>query len=359
MAFPSGYSWKKKLTLDTSSGGANIPSTLSNYSILVRLTASNFDFSHARSDGYDVCFYDSSGNALSYERERHDDASDLAEYWVRIASLTGNDATQYIWMYYGNASASDGSSGSNTFRPADGYLTVLHLKETGTNTRVDSTGNGYNATASGFGAGEKGDGRIAKGDDFYGDTRSLSLGDPAGLELGTSTWVISMWARPDARGQWDRLLNKEDVIRWLITDTYYPQLEGWQNSGSWFGSGDVGNAMVNGIWDFLALRRSTATAMDMFRNSSKIAGYIVSGGVDANSENWYIGYNPGYSPQSWDGCIDEFRMESTRSDDWMRLRHQNEQATDTLIDFGSEESAATDSYSSRGIGRGICRGIYR
>ncbi|MHC4620004.1 MAG: DUF2341 domain-containing protein [Planctomycetota bacterium] len=346
MAFPTGYSYKQKLTLDTSATGANIPSTLSNYSILVRLTSSNFDFSHARADGYDVRFYDSVGTELSFERERYDNGSELAEFWIRIPSLIGNDSTQYIWMYYGNAGAGDVSSGPNTFRTADGYVAVYHCGEA-SGTFYDSTSNGYDLTDA-TSATDK-DGQIAKGQEFDGtdDYYYRTSFD----ETNYSEMTVSCWANPDSTSEWVSLLKKEG-------NDYFNY--GWgirqNSSGNWIsiintGSGGGGGKNENsfgtasiGTWKLVgwAFKASDATELEFYEDG--VSQGTADTSPDANcrndgSDTFYLAYPSNGDDDEYDGHLDEVRIENVRrTDDWMRLRYQNEQDTDTLIDYGSEQS---------------------
>ncbi|NTW31555.1 MAG: hypothetical protein HGB12_02845, partial [Bacteroidetes bacterium] len=82
----TGWQYRKKITIDQTKVDAN----LTNFPILVSLSSSNFNFSKARSDGYDICFTSSDGTTLlKYERERHDQTNSLAEYWVKVPSVSG------------------------------------------------------------------------------------------------------------------------------------------------------------------------------------------------------------------------------------------------------------------------------
>ena len=77
----SGWQYRKKITIDST----KIDADLTDFPVLVKLTSSNFDFSKARSDGFDIRFTDEGGLALlKYERERHDLTNQVAEYWVKI-----------------------------------------------------------------------------------------------------------------------------------------------------------------------------------------------------------------------------------------------------------------------------------
>lgn len=75
--------------------------------VLVRLTASNFDFSAAQSGGEDIRFASLDGlTTFEHQRERHDALGELAEYYVQVP----DGADLKMRMYYGNALAADTSA---------------------------------------------------------------------------------------------------------------------------------------------------------------------------------------------------------------------------------------------------------
>jgi len=71
----SGYTTRRKITIDSS----KIDADLTDFPVLVKLTSSNFDFSEANSDGYDIRFTSSDGTTLlDFERVKHDSSSEEA-----------------------------------------------------------------------------------------------------------------------------------------------------------------------------------------------------------------------------------------------------------------------------------------
>ena len=65
----TGWAERIKITTDQT----DIDADLTDFPVLVKLTSTNFDFSKARSDGFDIRFTSSNGTTLlKYEREKHD-----------------------------------------------------------------------------------------------------------------------------------------------------------------------------------------------------------------------------------------------------------------------------------------------
>src|SRR5688572_26751189 len=84
------WSRYKTLTINTtgSGGGANVSSTLTDYTVLVRLTTANADdiLDEALANGADIRLASSDGStALSFEIERW--SSTAAEIWVLVPSV--------------------------------------------------------------------------------------------------------------------------------------------------------------------------------------------------------------------------------------------------------------------------------
>jgi hypothetical protein len=143
--------WKcsKRLFLNTSSSGANVSGTVTEFPVVVRLSQVNFLFSEARGDGSDIRFTTMSGSPLCYEIERWDSLRQKAEIWVRVDTILGNNARQYITMYWGNPEAGDLSNGVPVFDTAQGFQAVWHLNESpvaGVYGILDRTANRNNGT---------------------------------------------------------------------------------------------------------------------------------------------------------------------------------------------------------------------
>ncbi|PIY59684.1 hypothetical protein COY96_00485, partial [Candidatus Wolfebacteria bacterium CG_4_10_14_0_8_um_filter_37_11] len=118
----SGWSYRKLITIDHT----KIDETLTDFPVLVKLTSSNFDFSKALSTGYDIRFTSDNGTTLlKYERERHDQANSLAEYWVKVPSISNTSPTNF-YLYYGKSDAADGADPTNVWDA--NYKGVWHKK---------------------------------------------------------------------------------------------------------------------------------------------------------------------------------------------------------------------------------------
>lgn len=139
-------SWKyrKQLTFQNSAQNEN----LTDFPVLVKLTSANFDFSKAQSTGYDIRFLDTDGNTeLPYEIEKWDASAQEGYIWVKIPQIDASSNSDYIYMYYGNASAVNAQSTINVWN--SNFLGVWHLKENPTTQVNDSTFRGISLANKG------------------------------------------------------------------------------------------------------------------------------------------------------------------------------------------------------------------
>ena len=106
---PISFKYIRKITITEQSGN-----DLSDYQVLIELNSTNFDFSHAQTNGEDIRFTDASGNLLSYWIESWDAVNETAKVWVKIPSIPANSSV-VIWMYYGNPGLKSASDGYASF----------------------------------------------------------------------------------------------------------------------------------------------------------------------------------------------------------------------------------------------------
>jgi len=103
------FKYQRAITITEQSG-----KNLTYHQVLAGLNSTNFDFSHAQTNGEDIRFTDASGNLLSYWIKDWDAVSESAKVWVKVSSIPANSSVE-IYMYYGNPSASSESNGNATF----------------------------------------------------------------------------------------------------------------------------------------------------------------------------------------------------------------------------------------------------
>jgi hypothetical protein len=151
-----------EIKLDTTTAGAGVMGDVPKYPVAIKLDATNFDFSQARSKGEDLRFAAADGAALPHAIEFWDAAAKTAAVWVKV-DVKGNSNAQTIKMQWGDASASDASDGKKVFDTAEGWAGVWHLAEPGstaTGAYKDATGNAADASQKAATAAGSAPGRV-------------------------------------------------------------------------------------------------------------------------------------------------------------------------------------------------------
>jgi hypothetical protein len=151
--YNASWLYRKKIPITGSSGAGN------NYQVKIRVGesagSSNYDVhleGHVRADFGDVRFADNDGTTLlNYWQETVSGSTptQTATYWVKVNDNLSGD--RYIYVYYGNSSATSQSSGPNTFLFYDDFEDGTLNKWTalnGTWSITTATGHGYVAQHS-------------------------------------------------------------------------------------------------------------------------------------------------------------------------------------------------------------------
>jgi hypothetical protein len=335
------WQYAKQLGLNTTSSGANVSGEMTDFPVLIRLTTTNFQFSQAGRNGEDVLFRKTDGSNLPFEIERWDSANGLAEIWIRLDTVHGNDNTHYFTMYWGNPSASAASNGGTVFDTADGFQGVWHLSEATGAPVKDATANHYDGSPSAT-APASVPGMVGAAQEFDGAATFLTMpGTAAGKldfhEYGTytgSAWVLT-----------DTLKSGNDSLRQYIVSKGNPEYtlqmnisKGWDfgefvNATKWNYVTSTGAARV---WSYVVGVRS-GTSMYLYVNGvlADTTVKFSAVGIARNSTDLVIGRHAGGINSSYfDGIIDEVRIESVScSADWIRLCYMNQKANDALIVF--------------------------
>ena len=111
------WSFRKKISFDTTQSGASVDKDLLDIPVLVRLHTGNFGyFLDVKADGSDIRFIASDDKTpLKFHIEKFDPLNEMALIWVKVPRLLANTTADNIWMYYGNQSAVAGADVGGTF----------------------------------------------------------------------------------------------------------------------------------------------------------------------------------------------------------------------------------------------------
>ncbi len=341
------WQYRRKLVFDNSGQTKN----LIDFPVLVKLNSSRINYSSTQDNGEDIRFVDPDGTVLSYEIESWDESGDSI-VWVKVPQIDGGSTTDYIWMYYGNPSVTDGQNASDVW--SNGYELVMHLDETSGNFE-DSTGNVHYGQA--FGGVTRGaDGKIGKAVSFDGSSGYIALnmkytGPNVIPELTVNVWFNTSFVYSGTVGTLDNtnwsfvdfdrsdfydfyITGKSGVLEFSTTASStddFPASTTGLNNGSWHLGWAVyyGNDKIiylNGTQDAIMENAHSGTAIGI---SSTRWGFI-GDGSEATA------FNGTRNNIYYDGYLDEVRISSVaRSAAWIAAQYLS--MNDSFITFGEEE----------------------
>jgi len=329
----SAWSYSRKITLNTSSSGANVNSSVTNFPALIRLTAANFDFTQAKSNGDDIRFTKSDTTFLPYEIERWDSVAKLAEVWVKVDTINGNDSAQSITMLWGDSSATGSSNGAAVFDTANGFAAVWHLNTDCsdiTTGKHDGTNFGATDTVGIIGGAKKFNGSS------YIQVPGL-LGEPQSITL--SAWVhldSTIIFSQDIVSLGDAVALRADRVAAPYYGTQGFFCSSVSASDTVFVFTNTGAFISKTGWRYLVYtvdgtRHVQSMYIDgIFQCSTNDINPINYSGLGPNT---FLGTHGNKKTQSYAiGCIDEARVcRVARSADWIKLCYMNQKQQDALV----------------------------
>jgi hypothetical protein len=343
-----GWNFSKKLVLNTTASGANVPGSVTDFPVLVRLTNSNFKFAEARSAGEDVRFTKSDGTPLPYEIETWDSAGGTAAIWVRVDTVFGDNGTQSITMCFGNSSSVSQSNGAAVFDTLNGFRGVWHLADR-TAAAVDATANNCSGTYAGnlpnCVPGAIGDAQSLDGSGDFSDMGSV-------LDLGSGSLSISAWVRRGNASTVQAIAGKSNggppTAAYGYSFAFYPADTlniAVATGGTLFG--DTGSFRVKSSialtdtasWHHVAavIDRSNKANCRLFIDgidrSGIVEGDITTVGALSNTLPFRLG-EAANGDFPFAGNMDEVEIAfSVRSADWIKLEYMNQKTVDALVEF--------------------------
>jgi biopolymer transport protein ExbB len=343
-------SWKyaRRIFLNTTAGGAAVAGDVVNFPVLVRLTAGNFTFSQAQADGADIRFTKPGNTFLPYEIKRWDPAAGLAEVWVTVDTVFGNDRAQFIAMYWGNTDAADSSNGGAVFDTAGGFEGVWHLNETSGTSARDASHNGFSGTyRGGLPKGEPGPlgicQNIVRPDSDYVDMGNV-------LNPGMKNISVGVWIKRGSFVTPQGLIAKTNgdlpstAYGYLLSidPADAPHFNMASGGAQWGDDGTFEVASNLAVTDtttwhyvFVVIDRSDNARCKMYLDGIDRTG-VRGGNIArissvANALNVHIGTESDRNC-SFKGAIGEATIAFTaRSADWVKLSYMNQKEKDALV----------------------------
>jgi hypothetical protein len=330
----SSWLYKKKITFDNSASTEN----LINFPVLIHLDDTNIDWTHVQNAGQDIRFTDSDESTeLDFEIERWDDTND-AWLWVEVPQIDLGSTTDHIYMYYGNAGASDGQDVSGTWN--DNYLLVTHSQDDPDTSHIsDSTINNNDGVK--FAANEpiEINGQIGKAQDYDGTDDYV---DPPNLGLTPENLTLEAWIKLET-----------GKVGWLLAKAVNT---GWARDWSlyigtglliqfWFGNNNpdavnlntAGGLISAGTWAYITATRDGSDAR-IFIDDTEVAsvGYAFTP-TDKGHDAVIATRRPTpHAGRYFIGIIDEVRISNVaRSGEWIEAQYLS--MTEAYVTFAGEE----------------------
>jgi hypothetical protein len=338
----------KTIHLNTTETGADVAGNVTDFPVLIRLSGSTFDFNQADANGEDLRFITRNGKVLPHEIERWDPVTELAEVWVKVDTIRGNDRTQSITMYWGNSTAAGGSNSAEVFDTVTGFQGVWHLAEPANSNSFDATANRYHGTPSDT-APLPVEGVIGNAKEFNGISSGIRM---EGTDVSTlnfnenDRYTLSAWVYSDTIDEkWHFIAGKGQT-------QYYLKQQIKSKYGNWeFVEFHDRAAWQMTITPAVAKTWKLLTGVrDGNRQYLYLDGELIDSTIKQNSdaetisrnvsEDFTIGRHQDYVDYSdqgycfFDGQIDEVRISNAvRSIYWIRLCYMNQREDDKLVQF--------------------------
>jgi hypothetical protein len=336
--FDQAWLSRQKLTFNNTAQVEN----LVDFPVLITLNAGNIDYTKVQNAGEDLRFVDTDGTQLAYEIESWNEVG-TSYVWVKVPQIDGTSGTDYIWMYYENAGATDNQNAAGVW--SNNFEALSHLH----NDFLDSTGNAHNGINNGS---LDITGTIGDGQSFDGVDDRIDISSGAGIDnIFAGGATVSAWINPSGWGEggFGRILDKGNAT--AVTNGWALQVENTGNrlifelgfsgnTGRWRSSI---NSISLGSWQHVTVAYDSSSAANdptIYVNGVAL-GLTESStpsGV-ANSDvglNLAIGNRSGSTDRTFQGILDEVRLETgTRSVDWVKAQYLS--MTDAFVTFAAAE----------------------
>jgi biopolymer transport protein ExbB len=308
----SDWKFRKKITINTSSTGADVKDSVPSAVVAVRLHSGNFLFTDVKPDGSDIRIVANDDKTpLKYFVEFFDANNQLALIWVQLPSVAPASSGEFFYLYSGNEKVASASDSKSTYDPQ----TLLAL-EFGEAQLPFKDSSAYASTISGDGVTPDATGLFGGAAQFAGKPLTVNNGPNVHVAAGGG-FSFSAWVRP-ASAQSAHLLS------WgpLAVD-----VEGDQVAVHAGKSSVSGGKLTAGQWT-----QVTVTASDQI--------HLYVGGVPA-------GESPGALPElagpitigdGFTGSLDSLSLDgAAHSASWVQL--EASQGTDgKLLSYGESEA---------------------
>jgi hypothetical protein len=326
----TSWSARRKITFNNSASTTN----LVNFPVLVKLDSSRIDYSKTQNSGQDLRFVDPADptTVLPHEVELWNE-SGTSYVWVKVPKIDAGSTTDYIWMYYGNASASDGSDPTNAWDSS--FQGVWHLKDGTTLSAADSK-NAFNGTNSNATATL---GQVDGAANFNGTTARISIPEfvttPTTIGSFSMSWWVKLNSLPAATKEAGMFVTDGNNHGCTVGSNghVWCYAEG-VNQANW--NWDTNYVLATGSWVHMEYTYD-GTNRYLYINGNQQTTTPTTGTLsNPNADAYYLGWwQFSGNGDFLNGALDEARYSNaTRSGDWVKAEYLTE--TDAMNTFSAE-----------------------
>ncbi len=332
-------SWtkRKKIMLDTTTTATT--SALTNYPLPVQFNSQRIDYTSTKNAGEDIRFVDPDGTLLNYEIEKWNE-SGTSTVWVKVPTISANTASDYIYVYYGNTTASDNSTTTGVWDSS--FVGVYHFDEASGDQNDSTTyGNVFydaNTTVTTQGSAP---GKLDGANEFDDVDDGQYNGDADQLD-GATTMTVEFWINFDSVPLENDIIFEKDHS--LAPGYGYAM---WKNSANKFFwvtrdefeslSQDVGDTtIIANQWYYVVGTANLTDGLNLYVNgmqddpSPDTLDYAL---LDTNR-----GIEINYSSSKFNGLFDEFRLSNTtRSLGWIQFSYCS--MSDSCVSYNASEES--------------------
>jgi len=321
------------IQFDASSKAADMKGTLTDVPVLVRLHTGNFNFSSAKADGSDLRFVSADDKIpLKYHIEKFDAKEEIAFVWVKVPRISGGSNQDSIWMYYGNASATDGQDIGGTYDV--NQVAVYHLREP---EGLPKDATAYANHAVFFSGKLNLPSLIGNGAQFGGGGERMTISKSPSLNFDKG-FTFSTWLRLSRPGKDARVFSWDDGKQSIVISLDETKAYCALNPGK--GQTVVTTKAVTltaNRWHHLAVTVEPNKRVALFLDGNEAASNPLKGPVPEPSAEMILGA-PAKGGNAFSGDLDEVQLSNTvRPVEWMRVAFHGEGPDGTLTSVSTEE----------------------
>ncbi len=319
----ANWTYRKRLTFDNSGQ----PEPLADFPVLVRLDPTRIDYSRVGAAGEDLRFVALNGSTtVPFEVETWNPGG-VSDIWVRAPRIGGNSEADAVWIYYGNASATDGQSPGAVWDAS--YKGVWHLGAS----LDDSTLNGNTGVNTGS---VEVAGRIGQARFFDGVDDAIDVGSESAIAVAGDL-TIEVWIQvgdPLQAGS-PRVLSKK--VQWDPTSgfniEYQPLSGSLSSSGSGSDSAGADGVNLDLDWHQVVVAISGGTAA-VYLDGVDVTTDATITPVVAGTHRLVFGRRAD-GGEHFQGGIDEVRLSNVRrSRGWIEAQYRS--MSDNFVSFSPE-----------------------